>query len=145
MRTIFTLIWGLGDSHTLRDSVSSHPTPGNLRFSWETFSFFPFPEPMAENDGWRFFLAIPPTVRARISGPEPCFRWVLSLSPSAWVMSYSPGFAYPPPFHCALAPVCRLTILALNSFLFLSLEDFFISSSMYMLIFMLYFIQNLPV
>ena len=49
MRTIFTLIWGLGDSHTLRDSVSSHPTPGNLRFSQETFSFFPFPEPMAEN------------------------------------------------------------------------------------------------
>ena len=42
MRTIFTLIWGLGDSHTLRESESSHPTSGNLSFSRETFFFFLF-------------------------------------------------------------------------------------------------------
>ena len=71
MRTIFTLIWGLGDSHTLRDSVSSHPTPGNLRFSQETFSFFPFPEPMAENDGWRFFLAILPLLEPEFQVQSP--------------------------------------------------------------------------
>ena len=145
MRTVCTLIWGLGDSHTLRNSESSHSTPGNLSFSQETFFFFPFPRAYGRKLWMEIFPSFPPHVRARISGPESCFRWVLDLSPSSWVMSYCPGFAYAPPVRCALAPVCRLTVLALNSYLFLSLEDFFISSSMYMLIFMLYFIQNLPV
>ena len=40
VRTSFTLIWGFGDSHTLRDGVSSHPTPGNFSFSQETVFFF---------------------------------------------------------------------------------------------------------
>ena len=39
MRTVCTLIWGLGDSHTLRNSESSHSTPGNLSFSQETVFF----------------------------------------------------------------------------------------------------------
>ena len=71
MRTIFTLIWGLGDSHTLRDSESSHSIPGNLSFSQETFFFFPFPEPTAENDGWRFFLAILPLLEPEFQVQSP--------------------------------------------------------------------------